>query len=177
MEDERERERSKSSVAWHHPGSVHGPWWSTYHNVISIPLHSYIYIYSMYLYVFVFLSFGHARPEPLGITGQCARLSLISYFSPRDTTVISYVKSYFPNSLSLSFSFLPTDTFAFIFPRIEVRASNYFFLSFIFFSFFFFRESSRGRISIDRFVTTNGLKRKNTGSRSVPERIEFKEFF
>lgn len=85
----------------------------------------------MYLYVFVFLSFGHARPEPLGITGQCARLSLISYFSPRDTTVISYVKSYFPNSLSLSF--LPTDTFAFIFPRIEVRASNYFFFSFIFF--------------------------------------------
>lgn len=47
---ERERERSKSSVAWHHrhPGSVHGPWWSTYHNVISIPVHSYTYIYSYF---------------------------------------------------------------------------------------------------------------------------------
>lgn len=132
----------------------------------------------MYLYVFVFLSFGHARPEPLGITGQCARLSLISYFSPRDTTVISYVKSYFPNSLSLSLSLffrrIPSRLF-FLGSRFAPRIISSF-LSF-FFSFFFFRESSRGRISIDRFVTTNGLKRKNTGSRSVPERIEFKEFF
>lgn len=120
----------------------------------------------MYLYIFVFLSFGHARPEPLGITGQCARLSLISYFSPRDTTVISYVKSYFPNSL------LPRteEIFAFIFPRIAPRIISSFL--FIFFSFFPFRESSRGRISICQRTIWNEKKNK-----SVPERIEFKEFF
>lgn len=130
----------------------------------------------MYLYVFVFLSFGHARPEPLGITGQCARLSLISYFSPRDTTVISYVKSYFPNSLSLSLFFrrIPSRLF-FLGSRFAPRIISSF-LSF-FFPSSFFANLREEEFRIDRFVTTSGLKRKNTGSRSVPERIEFKEFF
>ena len=103
-EGERERQRGVNPAQrgiTRDPGSVHGPWWSTYHNVISIPPSS------TPIPIYIRISFFRTcELEPLGIAdgGQrrtmCTTQPHLLFFSPRHNGNFIYMKSYFPNSIS-----------------------------------------------------------------------------
>lgn len=93
--------------------------------------------------------------------GQCARLSLISYFSPRDTTVISYIWNRISRTLSPPDVTLTIIFFPLFFP------SNSFKFIYLFIYLFIFP-----------FLTKNLRTKEGDGRVDViPERIKFKVVF